>query len=240
MRHGVLYCISYRKPLVFLHYTHFSFFAFQVVFLFLCGIEAGVSLSVWFLSLSLCPSPGADCDVDSAARFIAATFVSLNATPSKLIYHHFTTATDTSNIQVVFQVVMDMIIKENLEAVSLLWHSQRVRATSKGDLSGETDFTFIFYQRKIFNRTRWSSCQSILSISFFCTVLDSEQQHYFFEDLPVPFICPLSFSVCGGRTQRRWRFTVCPPLPRCRVHSCIPWCVFHSFITLSPLCVTPS
>ncbi|XP_028308421.1 guanine nucleotide binding protein (G protein) alpha v1 [Gouania willdenowi] len=63
---------------------------------------------------------GADCDVDSAARFIATSFVSLNATPSKLIYQHFTTATDTSNIQVVFQVVMDMIIKENLEAVSLL------------------------------------------------------------------------------------------------------------------------
>uniref|UniRef100_A0A8C2GTU7 Guanine nucleotide binding protein (G protein) alpha v1 n=1 Tax=Cyprinus carpio TaxID=7962 RepID=A0A8C2GTU7_CYPCA len=63
---------------------------------------------------------GADCDVDAAARFIAAMFVSLNATPSKLIYHHFTTATDTSNVQVVFQVVMDTIIKENLEAVSLL------------------------------------------------------------------------------------------------------------------------
>ncbi|XP_065809183.1 guanine nucleotide binding protein (G protein) alpha v1 [Labrus bergylta] len=56
----------------------------------------------------------------SAARFISATFVSLNTTPSKLIYHHFTTATDTSNIQVVFQVVMDTIIRENLEAVSLL------------------------------------------------------------------------------------------------------------------------
>ncbi|KAI7790842.1 guanine nucleotide binding protein (G protein) alpha v1 [Triplophysa rosa] len=63
---------------------------------------------------------GADCDVDAAARFIAAMFISLNATPSKLIYHHFTTATDTSNVQVVFQVVMDTIIKENLEAVSLL------------------------------------------------------------------------------------------------------------------------
>ncbi len=64
---------------------------------------------------------GADCDVDAAARFIASMFVSLNTTPSKLIYHHFTTATDTSNVQVVFQVVMDTIIKENLEAVSLLW-----------------------------------------------------------------------------------------------------------------------
>lgn len=61
-----------------------------------------------------------DCDVDSAAHFMASAFVSLNTNPSKLIYHHFTTATDTSNIQVVFQVVMDTIIKENLEAVSLL------------------------------------------------------------------------------------------------------------------------
>uniref|UniRef100_W5KB93 Guanine nucleotide binding protein (G protein) alpha v1 n=1 Tax=Astyanax mexicanus TaxID=7994 RepID=W5KB93_ASTMX len=47
---------------------------------------------------------GPDCDVDSAARFIASMFVSQNATPTKLIYHHFTTATDTSNVQVVFQV----------------------------------------------------------------------------------------------------------------------------------------
>ncbi|KAK2819509.1 hypothetical protein Q7C36_021155 [Tachysurus vachellii] len=63
---------------------------------------------------------GADCDVDSAARFIASMFVSQNAMPRKLIYYHFTTATDTSNVQVVFQVVMDTIMKENLEAVSLL------------------------------------------------------------------------------------------------------------------------
>ncbi|XP_048467015.1 guanine nucleotide binding protein (G protein) alpha v1 [Rhincodon typus] len=63
---------------------------------------------------------GADCDVDSAARFVAGQFLSLNRNPAKLIYHHFTTATDTSNIQVVFQVVMDTIIKENLQAVSLL------------------------------------------------------------------------------------------------------------------------
>ncbi|XP_014909211.1 guanine nucleotide binding protein (G protein) alpha v1 [Poecilia latipinna] len=72
------------------------------------------------LRLYLPQFKGADCDVDSAARFILATFVSLNNSPKKLIYHHFTTATDTSNIQVVFQVVMETIIKENLEAVSLL------------------------------------------------------------------------------------------------------------------------
>ncbi|GCB61458.1 hypothetical protein scyTo_0012917 [Scyliorhinus torazame] len=63
---------------------------------------------------------GADSDVDSAARHIANQFLSLNRSRTKLIYHHFTTATDTSNVQVVFQVVMDTIIKENLQAVSLL------------------------------------------------------------------------------------------------------------------------
>ncbi|XP_067860058.1 guanine nucleotide binding protein (G protein) alpha v1 isoform X1 [Heptranchias perlo] len=63
---------------------------------------------------------GADCDVDSAARYVAHQFLSLNRSPAKLVYHHFTTATDTSNVQIVFQVVMDTIIKENLEAVSLL------------------------------------------------------------------------------------------------------------------------
>lgn len=83
------------------------------------GGFASVSASAW-RRVSLLRAPaGADCDVDAAARFVASAFVSLNTTP-KLIYHHFTTATDTSNIQVVFQVVMDTIIKENLEAVSLL------------------------------------------------------------------------------------------------------------------------
>ncbi|KAG7223800.1 hypothetical protein INR49_026483 [Caranx melampygus] len=83
---------------------------------------------------------GADCDVDSAARFIAATFVSFNTTPSKLIYHHFTTATDTSNIQVVFQVVMDMIIKENLEAVEVLPGARwRMRAVFAGPTRTHAD-----------------------------------------------------------------------------------------------------
>ncbi|MGH0136478.1 UNVERIFIED_CONTAM: hypothetical protein FKN15_010113, partial [Acipenser sinensis] len=57
---------------------------------------------------------------DAAARYISSKFLSLNKTPSKLVYHHFTTATNTSNVQIVFQVVLDTIIKENLEAVSLL------------------------------------------------------------------------------------------------------------------------
>ena len=38
----------------------------------------------------------------------------------KLICPHFTTATDTNNIQVVFKAVMETIIRENLAAANLL------------------------------------------------------------------------------------------------------------------------
>ncbi|XP_039980288.1 guanine nucleotide-binding protein G(o) subunit alpha-like isoform X2 [Xiphias gladius] len=63
---------------------------------------------------------GADSDVDAAAHHITAMFSSCSSSPDKPIYHHFTTATDTTNIQVVFHMVIDQIIKENLAAVQLL------------------------------------------------------------------------------------------------------------------------
>lgn len=63
---------------------------------------------------------GADKDVDRAARYIQHLFQEQNLTPGKVIYPHFTTATDTSNMQVVFQVVMDSILRENLKSTSIL------------------------------------------------------------------------------------------------------------------------
>ncbi|XP_052072065.1 guanine nucleotide-binding protein G(o) subunit alpha-like [Mytilus californianus] len=63
---------------------------------------------------------GKDRDFDSAAHFIRIEFQRQNHVPSKVIYPHFTTATDTSNIQVVFQVVMDSILKDNLRSSTLL------------------------------------------------------------------------------------------------------------------------
>lgn len=68
---------------------------------------------------SLSP-PGPDREVDNAARFIQGEFLERNLTKSKIIYPHFTTATDTSNIKVVMKVVLDTIIRENLEAANLL------------------------------------------------------------------------------------------------------------------------
>ncbi|KAJ1128745.1 hypothetical protein NDU88_007120 [Pleurodeles waltl] len=63
---------------------------------------------------------GADRDVLSAAGYIASLFLGLNRSSTKYIFHHFTTATDITNMQAVFQVVMETIIKDNLQAVYLL------------------------------------------------------------------------------------------------------------------------
>lgn len=65
-------------------------------------------------------SVGKDKDVKSAAMFIQQQFIDQNIVSSKVIYPHFTTATDTSNIQVVFQVVMDSILRDNLRKASIL------------------------------------------------------------------------------------------------------------------------
>lgn len=58
--------------------------------------------------------------MDAAAHHITAMFSSCNGIPDKPVYHHYTTATDTANIQVVFDMVIDQIVKQNLAAVQLL------------------------------------------------------------------------------------------------------------------------
>lgn len=63
---------------------------------------------------------GPDFDVDSGALFIQHKFAVRNHNSAKVIYPHFTTATDTSNVQTVFHTVMDLVIKINLQQVTLL------------------------------------------------------------------------------------------------------------------------
>ncbi len=52
--------------------------------------------SAFFHSLN----SGPDRDVEAAAEFIQKEFLERNLNKSKIIYPHFTTATDTSNIRV--------------------------------------------------------------------------------------------------------------------------------------------
>lgn len=54
-----------------------------------------------------------------ASEYIQSEFETLNRCPRKEIYTHFTTATDTSNMQFVFDAVTDVVIKQNLEQCGL-------------------------------------------------------------------------------------------------------------------------
>lgn len=63
---------------------------------------------------------GQDYDVDSAALFIQHRFAMQNSQTGKSVYAHYCTATDTSNVQVVFQVVMETVLRDNLIHVTLL------------------------------------------------------------------------------------------------------------------------
>ena len=47
-------------------------------------------------------------------------FVDLNPDSDKIIYSHFTCATDTDNIRFVFHAVKDYILQKNLEEYNLV------------------------------------------------------------------------------------------------------------------------
>lgn len=58
--------------------------------------------------------------MDAAAHHITTMFSSRSRIPDKPVYHHYTTATDGVNAQVVFDMVIDQVIRENLSATHLL------------------------------------------------------------------------------------------------------------------------
>ncbi|XP_017959721.1 G protein alpha q subunit-like isoform X2 [Drosophila navojoa] len=62
---------------------------------------------------------GPQRDAIAAREFILRMFVDLNPDSEKIIYSHFTCATDTRNIYVVFSAVKDFILQSTLVAVGL-------------------------------------------------------------------------------------------------------------------------
>ena len=71
--------------------------------------------------LSLCfPDYQGDNTFDQAATFIQVQFENLNHQPEKMIYTHFTCATDTSNVQFVFDAVSDVILTKVLGDLGLM------------------------------------------------------------------------------------------------------------------------
>ena len=68
--------------------------------------------------------PGPRCDHLQAREFILNMFVELNVVnqddQEKIIYSHFTCATDTENIRFVFAAVKDTILQGNLREYNLV------------------------------------------------------------------------------------------------------------------------
>ena len=65
---------------------------------------------------------GPEYDPDLAALFIEQMFrkLAFAASSNKVLFTHFTTATDTSNIKNAFNSVVDIIMRENLRQSTLL------------------------------------------------------------------------------------------------------------------------
>ena len=63
---------------------------------------------------------GPDHDVSAAKEFISNQFLACNLDKSKSIFIHLTTATDTSNVKVIFKVMLETIVREQLTRASLL------------------------------------------------------------------------------------------------------------------------
>lgn len=66
--------------------------------------------------------PAGSNTYEEAAAYIQCQFEDLNKRKdTKEIYTHFTCATDTKNVQFVFDAVTDVIIKNNLKDCGLFW-----------------------------------------------------------------------------------------------------------------------
>ena len=73
------------------------------------------------IPITICfPDYNGESTFDQAATFIQVKFESLNRHQEKVIYTHFTCATDTSNVQFVFDAVSDVILTKVLGDLGLM------------------------------------------------------------------------------------------------------------------------
>ena len=65
-------------------------------------------------------SAGPPQSASDAREFILSMFIELNPDQEKIVYGHFTCATDTENIRFVFAAVRDTILQSNLKEYNLV------------------------------------------------------------------------------------------------------------------------
>lgn len=82
--------------------------------------EAAFSLGHRFPLISaLFASTGPQCDAESAKKFFLQLYKNQHGERHKPLYTHFTCATDTKNIRVVFKAVKDTLFIDNLNTFNL-------------------------------------------------------------------------------------------------------------------------
>lgn len=81
-------------------------------------VHPNSNVKVWLLIQYLTDVSGGQ-EYGEAAAYIQAQFEAKNKSTSKEIYCHMTCATDTNNIQFVFDAVTDVIIANNLRGCGL-------------------------------------------------------------------------------------------------------------------------
>jgi len=90
-----------------------------------------------------------------AAAYIQAQFEAKNKSTAKEIYCHMTCATDTQNVQFVFDAVTDVIIANNLRGCGLYWVEKEVKylcaeISSQTSRSCHDSIGFIFLSQQSF------------------------------------------------------------------------------------------
>ena len=89
----------------------------EELFDLLWKLEVSQNASEWLGVVS-----GPEKDAVCAREFILKMYVELNPDADKIIYSHFTCATDTENIRFVFAAVKDTILQLNLKEYNLVWY----------------------------------------------------------------------------------------------------------------------
>jgi guanine nucleotide-binding protein G(i) subunit alpha len=79
--------------------------------------ELFVSLFSLYIDNTYFPGPQT---FEAASDYIKDRFVEMNENKNKSIYYHLTTATNTENISVVFNVVRDIILTKTLTKIGVM------------------------------------------------------------------------------------------------------------------------
>lgn len=73
------------------------------------------------VNLQVCfPEYTGELEYEKASQFINQRFQGMNENPKKLLYTHFTCATDTDNITVVFKAVKDIVLRQGLQSMGIM------------------------------------------------------------------------------------------------------------------------